>query len=115
MRAKWSAHTWVRGLNRDVNWARVWIERGDVGTLVPVTVDARQGQVIGRGLAAVLLGDDVVGLMRQQNIGLMHAAVLATASRPRAHELAERRRNVRAGHAAFVSRCRARALTSVNR
>ncbi len=59
---------------------RFRIEGGNVGTFASVAVDARESQVLGRGLAAVLLGDDVVRLMGDQDIVVVNQAILTAPS-----------------------------------
>jgi len=41
-----------------------------------------QSQIVRRGWAAVLFGDDVVGFVRHEDILFVDAAVLATATSP---------------------------------
>jgi len=53
------------------------IEGGNIGTFAPIAVHTSQCQVFGGGFAAVLLGNDVVGLVRKQRIVFVDATVFA--------------------------------------
>ena len=82
---------------------------------MPVTVDTGQGQVCGCGLATVLFGDDMVGLVGKQYVAVVNAAIFATTNRPFPDLSAQGRRDVRVTHATIAGRWRARAFTNVIR
>jgi hypothetical protein len=48
----------------------VWIETGDVRALEAIVIGARQSEIAGYRFAAVLAGNDVVDLERQQRVCL---------------------------------------------
>jgi len=49
---------------------------------VPVTVDTGQSQIRGCSLTAMLLGDDVIGLVGKQYVTVVNEAIFAATSRP---------------------------------
>jgi len=63
----------------------------------------------------VLLGDDVVRLMRKQNISLVNEAVLAATCGSFTDCVTQSYRDVRATHAALANLWRARAFTNAMR
>jgi hypothetical protein len=64
-----------------------WIKPANVRPFEAVAVEASQGEVLGNGPSAVLLGDDVVDLERQQRIQLRQPAVFTAQTRPLPNEL----------------------------
>ena len=61
--------------------ARFPVHRRHVWPLVPVAVKARESQVRQLRLPAMLLRDDVIGLVRPQRCAVWHAAIFAAAAR----------------------------------
>ena len=59
----------------------IWIAARDVRPLMPVTVEAGQGQIIELGSAVVLLCNDVVDLKRKTVVGKGNQAIFAALPR----------------------------------
>jgi len=87
------------------------INRGDVAALVPIAKCARPRQVLSDGLATVLAGDDVVGLVRLPAVFFMKPAVFAPATRSLLHVYAHGSGDV-LFHDGTERRSRSRALTA---
>ena len=54
------------------------VDPGDVRAFVGITIAAGPSEVLGGGLPAMLLGDDVLKLKRQGAVSLRQVAVFAT-------------------------------------
>jgi len=54
------------GMKQTDELSGVRIETGDVGAFVPVAVRASEREIVGNGLASMLLRGDVVDLKRQR-------------------------------------------------
>ncbi len=50
------------GMKQTDELARLWVEAGDVGTFIAITVRTGESEIGQGGFASVLLGDDVVYL-----------------------------------------------------
>jgi len=71
-----------------------WIFGSDVRAIEPIAVETRPRQVLVRRGAAVLFGDDVVGLVREKRIFLRQQAVLAMTRGTLLYATAQAGRNV---------------------
>jgi hypothetical protein len=69
--------------------ARLRVEASNVGTLVAVVVEARQGQITCDRRASVFDGDDVIDLKGSVVVVLEYLAVFAAATSPPPDELYE--------------------------
>src|SRR5262249_54663585 len=65
----------------------LWIDACEVWALVEVAAEAGISEVAERVAASVLLGDDVLGLKRGEDVGFGEAAVFAAARRALSHLL----------------------------
>jgi hypothetical protein len=67
------------GIKQADNLPGLRIDSGQVAALVAIAECAAKGEILGVGRAAVLLGDDVVDLVRGEAQRLGHSAVFAAA------------------------------------
>src|SRR5947209_7123850 len=71
----------------------LWIHRGEVRSLIPITVAASERQVFGERQAAVLLSPDMVNLVGKEEFFFADQTVLATSLSTLPHLQAESPRN----------------------
>src|SRR5713226_1240959 len=58
------------------------VDGGEIASFVLVAESATQRQIAGGGFAAMLRGNDVIDVMRDERQFLRHQAILASASSP---------------------------------
>src|SRR5271166_5340109 len=85
--------------------SRLLVYGGQITSIPGIADRARQGQVIGRGRAAMLFGDDVVDGMQSPGHCLGNEAVLATFARPVTNEAAQGGGDVGRAHELIAHRC----------
>jgi hypothetical protein len=70
------------GIEQETELSRLWIERRQIGALVPVTSPARQGEIGRFGPTAMLLRDHVIHLVWEEDRSRWKEAVLAALGGP---------------------------------